>query len=118
MAEKRRPDKNMAEPNSTFFALRRQAMEKRFSNMNPSQKEAVFQTKGPLLILAGAGSGKTTVIINRIAGMVKFGDAYHSPYLPENPESAVLVLQDYLDGGECSDEMLAEIGRASCRERV
>jgi DNA helicase-2/ATP-dependent DNA helicase PcrA len=108
LAGKRRPDKNMAEPNSTFFALRRQAMEKRFSNMNPSQKEAVFQTKGPLLILAGAGSGKTTVIINRIAGMVKFGDAYHSPYLPENPESAALVLQDYLDGGECSDEMLAE----------
>ena len=58
-----------------FLELRQKALEKRFSHINPKQREAVFQVNGPLLILAGAGSGKTTVVINRIAFMVRFGDA-------------------------------------------
>ncbi len=48
------------------------------------QLEAVMQVKGPVLILAGAGSGKTTVLVNRIANMVNFGNAYHSAYMPEH----------------------------------
>lgn len=58
--------------------LRNKIMEKEFSRMNDKQKEAVFKTEGPLLILAGAGSGKTTVLVNRIANMVTFGNAYMS----------------------------------------
>ena len=94
-----------------FLELRQKALEKRFSHINPKQREAVFQVNGPLLILAGAGSGKTTVVINRIAFMVRFGDAYHSAYIPAGvTEEQCQALQNYIDGKtDLSDEELSEI---------
>ena len=61
--------------------LRKQILEKDFSRMNQKQKDAVFCVDGPLLILAGAGSGKTTVIVNRIANIIQNGNAYHSDWI-------------------------------------
>ena len=82
-----------------FNRLKRAVLEKEFSRMNDMQKKAVFQVKGPVLILAGAGSGKTTVIVNRIAYMVDYGNAYLSDYLPDHVgEEDLAFLQDYLDG--------------------
>ncbi len=72
----------MPEFTQTFCRLRRQLMEREFSRMNDRQREAVFCTEGPLLILAGAGSGKTTVLVNRIANLVKYGKAYESLTVP------------------------------------
>ena len=62
--------------------LRKEYMEQQFSHLNEMQREAVFTVKGPLLILAGAGSGKTSVLINRISNMVRFGDSYASSFFP------------------------------------
>ena len=65
-----------------FCAQRRQIIEREFSRMNEMQMQAVVQADGPLLILAGAGSGKTTVVVNRIACLIKYGSAYHSETAP------------------------------------
>ena len=64
-----------------ILALRRAVLEKEFSRMNERQREAVFSVNGPHLILAGAGSGKTTVLINRIANILRYGDAYNSSFV-------------------------------------
>lgn len=64
--------------------LRKKIMENEFSRMNDMQKKAVFKTEGPLLILAGAGSGKTTVLVNRIANILKYGKAYESEQISQD----------------------------------
>ena len=66
---------------SEILALRRAVLEKEFSRMNERQRQAVFSVNGPLLILAGAGSGKTTVLINRIANILRYGNAYNSTFI-------------------------------------
>lgn len=66
-----------------YHDLKRQLLSKSFEGMNERQREVVFSINGPVMVLAGAGSGKTTVLINRIVNMVKFGDAYFNESVPE-----------------------------------
>lgn len=59
-----------------YNTLKRNALNSFFSRTNEMQRKAVFQVNGAVLIIAGAGSGKTTVLCNRIANMMRFGNAY------------------------------------------
>lgn len=82
-----------------FVDLRKKIIEKQFSRMNPMQKKAIFNVNGPVLVLAGAGSGKTTVLVNRIANLIKFGNAYNSSYVRFEPtESDIEIMKAYLNG--------------------
>ncbi len=98
-----------------LLALRQQIIEKDFKRMNDHQKEAVFTTEGPLLVLAGAGSGKTTVLVNRIANIVRYGKAYHSTFLQETlTEEDFAECRAFLAGGELSDVTRARLSVSAC----
>ncbi|MBR6902663.1 MAG: UvrD-helicase domain-containing protein, partial [Clostridia bacterium] len=69
-----------------------------FSNMNERQFEAVTTVNGPLLVLAGAGSGKTTVLVNRTAYLLKYGNAYRSEQVPELSQTEIAAAENYING--------------------
>ncbi len=90
-----------------FITLRRRLMERTFSRMNSEQKKAVFHVNGPLLILAGAGSGKTTVLVNRVANLIRFGNAYAAETAPYNVTSEdMTALRAAVDGTAEADERI------------
>lgn len=83
--------------NKSYIELKKTALMQYFSRMNDMQKKAVFTVNGPLLVLAGAGSGKTTVIVNRIANMINFGNAYSDETRSGNADD-IEFLEAYING--------------------
>lgn len=93
--------------NNEIVELRKRIIENEFADMNNMQKKAIFSVKGQLLILAGAGSGKTTVIVNRIANILRYGEAYESASL----------FGTYSDE-ECSEIISAARGETRISEKL
>ncbi len=93
-----------------FCDLRKQVIAREYSHLNGEQRKGVLTTEGPLLLLAGAGSGKTTVLIHRIANLMKYGCGSDSNEVPEwvTPED-VLYLEAYIKKPEENKRMRAEM---------
>lgn len=99
-----------------FQNIKRALFEKKYEFLNAEQKQAVFTVNGPLLILAGAGSGKTTVLVNRVAYMIKYGNAYFSEQTPADlSEDTVSALESALTlPAEAVGSLLDGFAEAAC----
>jgi len=68
--------------NERYLKAKRALFDRAYEELNPEQRAAVFAVNDPLLVIAGAGSGKTTVLVGRIAFIIRYGNAYESSYVP------------------------------------
>ncbi len=95
-----------------FIELRKRYIESRYGRLNREQLQATLIGRGAVLVLAGAGSGKTTVIVNRINNLLRFGDAYESQELwPDPTEEDVAELERIIRTGGQPSESLARMLR-------
>lgn len=85
-----------------IIRMRDDALRNEYNNLNDMQRAAVFKVDGPVLILAGAGSGKTTVLVNRISNMIRFGSAFGSEIVPQLTEEEEKELERA--AGKAEDE--------------
>ncbi len=97
-----------------FLAARKQYIRNAFAGLNPVQQEAVMTTEGPLLLLAGAGSGKTTVLINRIANLIRFGSGSESGLVPYGVTEADVEFLEHFPMQPSADDV--ERADALCAE--
>lgn len=93
-----------------FCDLRKQVIAREYQHLNGEQRKGVLATEGPLLLLAGAGSGKTTVLIHRIANLIKYGRGSDSNEVPDWVAAEdVHYLAEYIRHPEESKRLRAEM---------
>ena len=98
---------NQNDLSTRYLAAKRRLFDIYYASLNDRQREAVFTADGTLLVLAGAGSGKTTVLVKRIVHLIKYGNAYHSSYVPHDlTEDRVFNLEA---ASSLPPEVIAEI---------
>ena len=85
-----------------FQKAKRMLFDKYYSHLNEEQRRAIYTIKGPVLILAGAGSGKTTVLVNRISHIIRYGDAYYTERIPD------FITDDTIEDIECASSLPKE----------
>ncbi len=92
-------------------SLKEQLFDLYYTGLNDRQREAVYQVNGPLLVLAGAGSGKTTVLTRRIAHIIRFGDAVYSDKSAPISENMEAAFREILRTRPVNTELLGQILR-------
>ena len=100
-----------------YLEAKKALFDKAYSSLNNMQKDAVFTVNNPLLVIAGAGSGKTTVLVRRIAFILKFGNAYYSTYVPYGvDEEHVAMLEKAAENADAEelDAILSQFSSSPC----
>ena len=95
-----------------YIAARRAVIARDLKRLNPMQRKAAMTTEGPLLLLAGAGSGKTTVLIQRVYNLLTYGRGSDSDFVPEwATEEDLTFLETFPDR---PDDLTADRARRLC----
>ncbi len=101
-----------------YLTLKRALFDKCYASLNTKQRDAVFSVNGPLLILAGAGSGKTTVLVKRVVFIIKYGNAYWDDTIPEYVDDRYIQeMEEALKSDDISlaEDMLQDFACEPCR---
>ena len=90
-----------------YHTIKRQLFDRLYRDMNERQRQALYAVRGPLLVLAGAGTGKTTVLVNRIAHIIRYGDAYED--MSDVQHLTSQTLSSMREALTLSDDALAQV---------